>query len=66
MLGNSLVVQWLGLYHSTAGITGLILVGELRLHMPHSAAKIYIYMYKQVLNHFLLGETQNSLPAHLW
>ena len=37
--GNSLVVQWLRLYASTAGGRVWSLVGELRSHMPRSVAK---------------------------
>ena len=33
---TSLVVQWLRFSVSSAGVSGLILVGELRLHMPGS------------------------------
>ena len=38
-LGNSLVVQWLGLHTSTAGARVQSLVRELRSHKPCSAAK---------------------------
>ena len=38
-IGNSLVVQWLGLCASTAGDTGQSLVRELRSHMLCSTAK---------------------------
>ena len=37
--GNSLVVQWLGLHAFTAEGPGSILVGELRSHKLHGAAK---------------------------
>ena len=36
-LGNSLVVQWLGLGASTEGAGVQFLVRELRYHKPHSA-----------------------------
>ena len=36
---NSLVVQWVGPYMSTAGDTGLILWSSTKSHMPCSAAK---------------------------
>ena len=35
----SLVVQWLRICASTAGVTGLIPAGELRSHRPHCATK---------------------------
>ena len=39
LLGNSLVVQWLGLCALTAGAQVQSLVEELRSHKPHSRAK---------------------------
>ena len=38
-LGNSLAIQWLGLFASTAGGTNLIPDQELRSHMPRGMAK---------------------------
>ena len=38
-LGNSLALQWLGLYTSTAGGTGSSLVRELRSRKPHGVVK---------------------------
>ena len=39
MWGNSLVVQWLGLWASAAGSPGSVPGWELRSHKPHSTAK---------------------------
>ena len=37
--GNSLTVQWLGLYAFTAGTQFQLLVGELRAYKLHGTAK---------------------------
>lgn len=39
ILETSLVVQWLRCHASNAGVWVQSLVGELRLNMPHGAAK---------------------------
>ena len=39
MVGNSLVVQWLGLYAFTAQAIVQSLVGELKSHKPRGEAK---------------------------
>ena len=59
----SLVIQWLRLYASTAGVTGSIPVGELRSHMPWGVAK----KKKTVRIPFdpLLGIYPTYIPAHV-
>ena len=43
ILGTSLAVQWLTLHLPMQGVQGGSLVGELRSHMPWSAAKIFLF-----------------------
>ena len=41
-MGNSLAVQWLGLYAFTADSLGSVLLRERRSHKPYHMAKIII------------------------
>ena len=64
-LGNSLVVQWLGLGAFTAMAWVQTLVGELRSHFPQATQRsqknIYIYFFSSLIVSNLIIYTFNHI-----